>query len=294
MWSTLQENEIARMLAPLVGAAGGVVAITAAVERFGAPRLKVAAAGAVAAAAAARGAEGIARDALTGVAAAGVCVAAMELFEVVRPRLLYGDKPRPQPAPAPAPAANGITQREFSEALEALRTQLAAQQKERDELHRHQLEEMVKTIHDLKGQLQIAHAEVERLGGNAVPLRRRDSSTGPRRLSVIPPIEDHPFPVAVAPETAPPAEAVRDAPALPAKSAKAPAASPIPPEHIEQMQAVTALLSDEERALLSTLMATMPAEEVEKSRAGLVAVGPKGAVAYLRANVFPKVRRGMA
>lgn len=288
MFDKFNDNEVVKTYAPLVGAAAGSLAITAAVERYGVPREKLAFAGAAAAFVMAQNGEaGAIKSALTGAAAAGVCIGIIELLEQHRPKFLFGDKPRRDAAPMPSPDA--ISRDDLAKALSDLQVQLTAQAREREEALSKQLSEMGDMVRDLVRQLKEAHAEINRLHAEAARRRSRDAarrarmySVPPERPSVAPSANDNH--VATQPPSAVEAQAtaeIVEETSVPAEPAS-PSAVVVTTEEIDSMPAVYALLDAEERKQLSTCIAALPSDEAEQLRAKCAGADPRDVAATLR------------
>jgi hypothetical protein len=287
MLSKINEHEIARTVAPLVGAAGGTLVITAAVERLGVPRARISLGGAALAVTLARNVDGAIKDALTGAAAAGVCLGILELLENHRPKFLYGDKPKE--ATSTRPPADTISRADLAKALAELHEKLAAQAREREEAHLKETQELHAIVRDLLARLTAANAEIERLHA-AARRRSRDASARPHLRQPAPPVEiadaEVPMQPVVESDATSATAASEEKQPVAATAEVAPAADGIAPEDVERMQAVYALLDADERKSLSTLMASMPAEDAEQIRAGFARLDPAEAVAFLRRTFF--------
>src|SRR5215468_1283529 len=83
--SQVLEHQILKFAAPFVGAAGGALAATIAVERFAMRREVATLGGAALAIAAAQGQTGLARSLLDGAAMAGVCLGVAEILRATHP-----------------------------------------------------------------------------------------------------------------------------------------------------------------------------------------------------------------
>jgi hypothetical protein len=289
MLSKFNDNEIARTVAPLVGAAGGTLVITAAVERFGVRSERIALGGAALAVTLARNADGAIKDALTGAAAAGLCLGILELLEKHRPTFLYGDKPKQEPAPTNL--TDAISRADLAKALAELHDKLAAQAREREEVHLKETQELHAIVRDLLARLTAANAEIERLHA-AARRRSRDASTRPHLRQPDLPVEIAEKPAVARKQTIVESDATSATAApeqeqpLAAPADVAPAADGIAAEDVTQMQAVYALLDADERKNLSMLMAGMPAEDAAQIRAGFAQLDPTEAVAFLRRTFF--------
>jgi hypothetical protein len=287
MLSKINEHEIARTVAPLVGAAGATLVITAAVERLGVPRERISLGGAALAVTLARNTDGAIKDALTGAAAVGVCLGILELLEKHRPKFLYGDKPKE--ATSTRPPAETISRADLAKALAELHDKLAAHAREREEAHLKETQELHAIVHDLLARLTAANAEIERLHA-AARRRSRDASARPHLRQPVPPVEIADTEVPVQPvvesdATSATAASEEEQPVA-ATAEVAPAADGIAPGDVERIQAIYALLNADERKNLSALMASMPAEDSAQIRAGFAQIDPTEAVAFLRRTFF--------
>jgi hypothetical protein len=274
MFDKINRSETAMTVAPLVGAAGATIAITAAVEKWHQPRGPVAIAGSLVALTMSQSAEGATKHALAGAAAAGACIALGEFLQMLRPKLLYSDKPREQPTPSTNPP-DAISREDLRKALGDLQAQLTMQAREREEAQHKQLVESQGMVSTLVAQLRAAHAEIDRLNAEASDRRARNDNARPRE-HIVPVVDPPPAPV----------ESLDDA-TLPEPTAVADPAAPtnleVPPEELDAMQVVYSLLDDEERQQLSSIVANLPIDDAERLRAHFAAIDPRNAVGYVRA-----------
>jgi hypothetical protein len=273
MFDRINRSDAAITVAPLVGAAGATMAITAAVERWGQPRMPVAVAGSLVALTMSQSAEGATKQALAGAAAAGACIALGEFLQMLRPKLVFGDKPREQPAPPPTPP-DAISREDLRKALAELQAQLMAQAQERAEAQHNQLVELQGMVRTLVAQLRAAHAEIDRLNDEARRRRARNNNPQPR-MHLVPVEQPPPAPVESLDEATSPDPTTVAEPAAPTNIE-------VSSEELDAMQAVYSLLDDDERKQLSSIVANLPIEDAERLRAHFAGIDPHDAAAYLR------------
>lgn len=248
------EHQLVQLLAPIVGAAGGVVAATVAVERFGVKREVATLGGATAAVMAAQQANGVLKAVLEGAAAAGIALALADMLQLARPKLIFGDRPAPEPQRQTAPP-DAITRGDLEKALQRLQSEHEAQRRE-----------LEATVHQLLDRLRTANAEIERLRGGG---DRRDASAGE-------------------PNVLDEGELVssRLADGVPTEITEA----ELDPASLDHLRSIYSQLDDSERRQLSSMIATLPKDALERAQQQLFAMSPDEAVAYLRAAVFSTAR----
>ena len=254
-----QSKNKTHVVAPMIGAAGGALAVTVAVERFGVKREVAAFAGAIVALVASRRASGAARVGLEAAAAAGVCLGIAEIVRKLRPHVIYGNQPSHREAPRQAaPPPDAITRADFDKALQSVQTSTEAQLAEREQAH-------LATVHDLLDRLRRAEAENKRL-------RAAKSERPSRDAAVLVPVAHEEM------------VAANDVSAAADVSE-----TDVDPAMVEHMQAIYASLDGDERRRWSTMVATMPKDDFAQIRAELLQRTPTEAVAYLRSRVFPTI-----
>lgn len=266
MTSPLDELDFARSVAPLAGAAGCALVITAAVEQLGVPRERIAFGTAALAVTLARSTDGAVQGALTGAAAAGVCIGIAQLLERHRPRILYGDKPGPEPVVSPPEA---ITRADLARTLTGLQAQLAEQARLREEAHQNELKELRDMVRDLAAHLNAARIENERLRTAAAA--RDAAAEAPAPSVASPTVERPPEPLVDQTAVGEVAGGGDDAPL---------------PEGAARIECVYSLLDASEREQLSTLMAAGTVEDMRQLYAGLAELEPAEAAALLRGTLL--------
>lgn len=272
MLQMLNDNDTAKMIAPIVGAVGGTLILPRVAEQIGMPTDQVAIAGALVALTIANGAEGAMKGALSGVAAAGVCLGIREFLELRRP------KPKPEPAPMPP---NAISRDDFHKAVDELRAQLAEQAREREAQQvqsKRQLRELQDMVRDLVARLKDAHAEIDRLHREAAQRTARDADAS--RLEMQPPNSESVEVVSPVDFTS---SAVDENPPVPTEIE-------VPADELDAMQAVYALLDDEERQQLSTMVANLPPEDAQQLRTRFASANPHDVAATVRAYLSSVTR----
>jgi hypothetical protein len=295
--SQLLDQQSVRFAAPFVGAAGGALAATIAVERFGMRREVATIGGAVLAIAAAQGQTGLARSLLDGAAMAGVCLGVAEILRAAHPAWIFGNQPTsiPQRQAAPPPA-NAVTREEFENALQGIHAAHSAELAKREEAHVAQMRDAQTTMHDLLDRLRNADAEIARLRTVEIANDRRRRRQGPIAATRTAD-DDEVAPLALADvgEPTPDAtttesEEVNSTDAAQATEASEPTEADVDADALAHMREVYALLDDNERRRLSTIVATAPKDVLAREQENLLAMSPADAVAYLRSSVFPAAR----
>jgi hypothetical protein len=230
------------IIAPILGAVGGTVVVTIAVEKFKLKRPVAAFGTAAAALIAARNASGAARAAFEAAAIAGVCIGVTELVARLRQ-----PKVEPQPSSPVRPAAppDAVTPTEFREALASVQAKHEADVGRREEAHR-------ATLHALLKQLR----DAQQARPDRVPVV--DISPKPARVQVVD---------------------------VSSSSSHDDAAL------AERMAAVYPLLDESERRRWSTMVATMPKEELAPIQRELMRGTPIDGVAFLRSSVLSTAPR---
>ena len=256
-----QSKNKMHVVAPVIGAAGGALAVTVAVERFGVKREVAAFGGAIVAFVASRRASGAARAGFEAAAAAGVCLGIAEIVRKLRPHVIYGSQPsHPETPRQAAPPPDAITRADFDKALQSVQTSNEARVAEREEAH-------LATVHDLLDRLRSAEAENERL-------RTASSEHLSPDAAGLVPIAHEEMVAANDVGTATDVSETDDDPA-----------------RVEHMQAISASLDEDERRRWSKLAATMPEDDLTQIKAELRRRTPVEAVAFLRSRVFPTIGR---
>ena len=218
-----------RVIAPIVGAAGGTLVVAIAANKFGVKRSYAAFGTAAASFIAARNAKGSARIALEAAAIASVCIGVGEVLARFYPKLA---KPNVQPvAPqrqaAPPPPPDAVTAKEFRDALATM-----------EKNHEAETQKQLATMHALLTEL-------------------RDAREQKQTHEYV--VEDQP----------------------PHDSAAA----------AERVAAIYPMLNDEERRRWSTMVATMPKEQLTQiERELLRRETASDGVAYLRSTVLSPLR----
>jgi hypothetical protein len=300
----LADHPTTLLVAPLVGAVGGAVAATAAIERLGVRREVATVGGAMIAFMAARNTSGVAKAVLGGVAIGGLSVGVVELLRTHRPEAIFGK----QAAPAvehrqAAPLPDAITRTDLVAAIADVQARNAAASVARDKAQLEVMEQMKTMIEDLVGKLRSAQSEAESLRAAAKAYdEERNATLGAlgeataRAAQFEATIDSY----AIAADDAQAAhvgsvedsvsESGEAAPPVVANAGGAGAIADMTPDTVAHFQAISALLDDEDRTKLSTLVATMPKDVVEREQEKLATLPPADAVAYLRETVFPTLR----
>lgn len=167
-----------RIVAPILGAAGGTIAVTIAVEKLKLKRPVAAFGTAAVSLIAARKSTGAARAAFEAAAIAAVSIGVTELVARLR-------KPKAAPAPAvrqAAPPLDAVTPTEFRHALATIQAKHEADVAQREEAHR-------ATIHSLLAQLRGAQpATKQRVRVVDVSSEAPDTATVAQRMAEIYPL----------------------------------------------------------------------------------------------------------
>ena len=134
------------IVAPILGAAGGTVVVTIAVEKFKLKRPVAAFGTAAVSLIAARNANGAARAAFEAAAIAGICIGVTEMLARLR-------QPKVQPQQVPptrqaAPPPDAVTPKEFRDALANVQAKHEADIARREEAHRATLHSLLKELRD--------------------------------------------------------------------------------------------------------------------------------------------------
>lgn len=223
------------IVAPIVGAVGGTLVVTIAVEKFKLKRPVAAFGTAAASFIAARNASGAARAAFEAAAIASVCIGVTELLARLRqPKV----QPQPPSAVRQAAPADAVTPTELREALATVQTKHQAQVARQEEEHRATLHALLKQMRDAK-----------------LPQQHRapvDIASQPARVRVVDVTSTAPDDAAVA----------------------------------QRMAAIYPLLDENERRRWSTMVATMPKEELTRIQRQLLHGTPLDGLAFLRSSVL--------
>jgi hypothetical protein len=276
MLSKIKKNTTANAVAPLLGAAGGTLIMTAAVERFGIPRERITLGGAMLAVLAARNTDGAIRDALTGVAAAGASLAMQQLLERLRPKLIYGDKPKPTSAPPDA-----ISREDLAKALAELSVKHQAEAHAREEASRKEKEQVLALVRDLAARLAAANAEIERLYGGEHS-RNASVEAQPAATTQNPATEherdakDANAPSAVALEM-PPLDSFGEMSAADEPSA--------PPKSLDRLLEIASYLAPHEREQLQSFVVSVPEDLFRQAQVHLLSLPIDDAVRELRTRL---------
>jgi hypothetical protein len=134
------------IVAPILGAAGGTVVVTIAVEKFKLKRPVAAFGTAAVSLIAAHNTNGAARAAFEAAAIAGMCIGVTEMLARLRQ-----PKVQPQQAPPPrqaAPPPDAVTPKEFRETLASVQAKHEADAARREEEHRATLHGLLKQLRD--------------------------------------------------------------------------------------------------------------------------------------------------
>ncbi len=309
MLAQLAENEIVKIATPLVGAAGGALAITVATERYGVKREVATFGGAALALAAAQSVTGFPRDLLQAAATAGVCLGVVELLQTLRPSWLYRQPVAHEPEHRQAaPPPDAITRSDLQQAMAELLKRNQADQVERDKAQAAQLQEVQSLVRDLVTQLRDAQSEVQRLrAAEAAYLHEREvaaaeaviarnaaaydaCSFGADEAASFETQDDS------ANATIDAGMGSADEPATAApieETASPPVTTPdgvtIPPDVVDHFGAIYALLDADERQRLSSVVAQLPKSQLAMAEAQLMQMDPQAAVDYLRTTLFPSL-----
>jgi hypothetical protein len=265
-------------VAPLVGAAGGVVAISVAAQRFGAKREVAAFGGAAIAFAASQATSGVARALLQGAVLAGIGVGVAELV-----RRFRQDSVRTTGARPPGPPPDAVKHGDLERALAEAQARNAAIASERDQIHSAQIGDLQDMVRGLVHELRLAKAENAQLRSARAESDVRDST----------PIESVIADRSIASDQ-PEAESGACCDDVFDHSNEAPpdrsdvdGTARVAPDAVSHLSAVCGLLDESERQVFSTFNATAPTETVDATRDELLRRSPADAVTYLRRVVFP-------
>jgi hypothetical protein len=224
------------VVAPILGAAGGTIVVTIAVEKFGIRRPVAAFGTAAVSLIAARSAKGAARAGLEAAAIASICIGVTEVLARIRKPNQQRVAPAAQqfkPAAPPAPPRDAVTSSEFRNALATIEAKHQADVTRREEANR-------ATIHTLLAQLRGAQEAKK------------------PRLHVVD----------VSSEPPPDARAV-----------------------VARMAAIYPLLDENERRRWSSMVATMPTQELTRIQRELMRRTPDEGAAFLRSTVLATALR---
>jgi hypothetical protein len=267
-------------LMPLVGAAGGAIALEVVSQRVPLKKDALAAVGAGLAFLAGTNATGSTRQLAMGAAAGGACYAIVEALRSRRPKAIYGE-PKPVEAATRQAAPSGISREEFQQALDNLAQQRDAQiaeiKKQSDDAveklrtaYETRIAEMQTTIHSLLQQLRDASAA-----------RAAARNAGRRR---VPPVHAQQAPVGVVEEA--PALVVEAAP--PAVEAPPVVVDLEPPtdEATARLAVIYSQLTDDEVERLREILTNLAVDALAVAQAHLLSLSTNEAVAYLRDHVL--------
>lgn len=315
MLAQLAENEVVKMAAPFVGAAGGALAVTIATERYGVKREVATFGGAALALAASQSVTGLPRELLQAAATAGVCLGVVEVLQTLRPAWLYRQPAKHEPElRQAAPPPEAITRSDLEQALTNLMKRNEADQVERDKVQAAQLQEVQNLVLSLVTQLREANSEVQRLreaeanyiharevaAAEAVIARNAAAYNQERYgRDDSPPVEtvdtetehvDAPIDADADTTDAPTSAPIAPVDEPSSASMVSPDGVSITPDIVKHFAAIYALLDAGERQQMSSAVARMPKEDLARAEAQLMDMTPHAAVDYLRTTVFPSLR----
>jgi hypothetical protein len=228
------------------------------------------------------------RSILDGAAMAGVCLGVVELLRANRPVWAFGNQPVTAPAPhrQADPPVDAVTRADLEKALQAIHATHTAELAKRDDAHLAQMRDAQATMHDLLERLRNADGEIARLRRMEIARDRRDAAMQTTVHAAETPASAFADLHDVATETVEPSQEVEPSNDNAAAEEEATDAD-VDADALAHMREVYALLDDDERSRLSTIVATAPKDVLAGEQETLLSMSPTDGVAYLRASVFP-------
>jgi hypothetical protein len=193
--------------------------------------------------------------------------------------------PAPTPQRQADPPLDAVTRADLEKALQGIHAGHTAELAKRDEAHLAQMRDAQATMHDLLERLRNADAEIARLRRMEMARDRRDgamqATAHAAETPALPFADVHETEteiVAPSPDVEPSNDngATEDA-----------TDTEVDADALAHMREVYALLDDDERSRLSTIVATAPKDVLAHEQETLLSMSPTDGVAYLRASVFP-------
>lgn len=263
------------VLAPVVGAAVGAMALEAASQHVNMQKHEIAFVGAGLAFLTGTNAKGAMRQLAMGAAAGAACYGVVEVLRAGHPDWLYKQPPQRQAAPPDA-----LTRADLESALTELTRRHQAELAARESAHAEAMRDMKQSYEAQIGEMRSAiHALLNEL--------RRERGQ---------PVVEYPPAPSVRADPPSPINPTADAPGAPASndnasSTRAPAVTTsrtsLPPQQTAHLGAIYALLTAEERVRVSAMIATASPTLLATVQRELLSMTPERAVAHLRRSVFP-------
>ncbi len=243
---------------PLLGAAGGALALEVLSQRVTMKKEALAAVSAGLAFIAATNTTGPARQLAMGAAAAAACYGLVEILRQKRPTQIYGEPP---PLRQAAPS-DGISREEFQKAIADMTVRRQEEIASIKKAYSDQIAQMHSTSENKIAEM---HSAIQSLLRQLRDAKARLSArnVGPRRV-------------------------LRDGPSTVASTAIVKAADANMQTAAERLAVVYSLLTDGEATHLQEIMTGLPPDSLATTEGHLLALSPDDAVAYLRGAVLAR------